>query len=396
MKSRSVSLSVAIAFVSALMWTPIVATAQERPSSDTFPRYARYGADVWARNPAALIAGKGKACISCHTSLPYALVEPLLEGEHPAYAELITGIDQRIMSWSTNTPWYSDDTLEAFAALDGLPPDALKPFLNAPDSRGPEAVFNALIRATHDAYLGQPAQDETRRAFENMWAEQVATGPAAGRWRWIQGNLVPWETGDADLWGASIACVAASIFPDLVPPESFGLLRTTLSNAASASEVSQHVKAAVLWCDAENGGKVLPEGVALQLLSGLLAKQRNDGGWALPDLGPFPGWEGSANDCCQKREIRPDAYATGFVALALERSRRLLTSEQGRSLDKAIAWIERQLANPYPDGPRYNKHESSDASLPEFRNSLYTNAGHMWSFFARTAHSTGRVPWAKD
>jgi hypothetical protein len=190
--------------------------------------------------------------------------------------------------------------------------------------------------------------------------------------------------------------VAVSTFPDLAPADKLGLLRETLNNAATFAEVSLHVKAALLWCDSESKGEILDEGVALQLVNALLAAQHESGGWALPDLGPFVGWEGSANDCCQRREIRPDAYATGFVALALERSRRLLTSEQGASLDKAVVWIERELANPYPAGPRYNKHESSDASVPEFRNSLYTNAGHMWSFLAKTAHSKGQAPWSQD
>ena len=379
---------------SLLVWIPITASAEEDSSTEIFSRYARHGADVWARNPEALISGEGKACISCHTSLPYALVEPLLADEYPAYRDLIENIDNRILTWSSNTPWYSHPKLEQTAALSNLPPDTLKGFLDAADSRGVEAVFNALIRATHDAYLRQPARTETRRAFENMWAEQVQAGPAAGRWRWIQANLVPWEVTDSDLWGASLACVAASIFPDLAPRDNLRLLHTTLKKASSDAEVSLHVKAAVLWCDSETGGQILDDGVALQLAAELLALQHDNGGWALPDLGPFINWEGSASDCCQKREVRPDAYATGFVTLALARSHHLLSPDQKDSIAGAVVWIDRQLANPYPDGPRYNKHSSSDAGLPEFRNNLYTNGGHMWAFLAKTSHLKGQAPWS--
>ncbi|MDA0206650.1 MAG: hypothetical protein O2795_15040 [Acidobacteria bacterium] len=201
MKNRSVRLSLGAVIAVVLTLAPILSNGQENTAGDNFSRYARYGADVWARNPSALIAGEGRACISCHTSLPYALVEPLLEGDYPAYEELIEGVNQRITGWSTNTPWYAEEKLEGLALLEGLPPDTLKPLLNAAGSRGPEAIFNALIRATHDAYLGQPAQAETRRAFENMWAEQVQAGPAAGRWRWIQANLVPWELPDSKSLG---------------------------------------------------------------------------------------------------------------------------------------------------------------------------------------------------
>ena len=227
-----------------------------------------------------------------------------------------------------------------------------------------------------------------------MWAEQVQAGPAAGRWRWIQVNLVPWEATDSDLWGASLACVAASIFPGLAPRDNLRLLHATLKKASSDAEVSLHVKAGVLWCDSETAGQVLENGVAQQLAAELLALQHDNGGWALRDLGPFTNWEGSDSDCCQKREVRPDAYATGFVTLARARSHQLLSPDQKGSIAGAVAWIDRQLANPYPDGPRYNKHGTGDALLPEFRNNLYTNGGHMWAFLAKTSHLKGQAPWA--
>jgi hypothetical protein len=121
--------------------------------------------------------------------------------------------------------------------------------------------------------------------------------------------------------------------------------------------------------------------------------QHAGGGWALRELGPWADWEGSDADCCAKREVRPDAYATGFVAMALARRRPLLSHEQQSQLASAMGWIERELANPYPDGPRYNRHLSSDAELPEFRNNLYTNAGHMWSFLAKSVYDRPGPLW---
>jgi hypothetical protein len=374
---------------------------------EVFARYARYGADVWAKNPGALISGEGGACISCHTSLPYALVEPLLPGSYSAYTDLIENVDNRVLTWSENTAWYSDEKLVETAALSGMPAEILVDLLDAQDSRGVEAVLNALIRTTHNAYAGSEAEPETRQAFENMWAEQIQTGPAAGRWHWIQVNLVPWEVADSDLWGASLACVAAGIFPELAPPDNLQLLHDTLRGAAADEEVSLHVKSAVLWCDAEAGGSVLRDGAELgmsaprgdaagRIAADLMNVQRDDGGWALRDLGPWTGWEGSRADCCAEREIRSDAYATGFVTLALARNRSLLGDEGAHRLDDAVAWIERQLANPYPTEPRYNRHDTGDADLPEFRNNLYTNAGHMWAYLARTVHAEQAAPWARE
>jgi len=117
---------------------------------------------------------------------------------------------------------------------------------------------------------------------------------------------------------------------------------------------------------------------------------------ALRDLGPWIDWEGSEADCCAGREIRPDAYATGFVTLTLARSQHLIPGEHKKSTDRAVAWIDRQLANPYPAEPRNNRHNSADAEMPQFRNNLYTNAGHMWAFLARTIHENKKAPWIAD
>jgi hypothetical protein len=323
-------------------------------------------------------------------------VEPLLDGDYPAYKDMLSNINNRILTWPDNTPWYSDHKLEQMAALANLPPDAFKEFQIAEQSRGIEAVFNALIRATHDAYSGLPPQQETRIAFKNMWDEQVQSGPASGKWLWTQATLLPWDVVDADIWGASLAGVAASIFPELAPKKNLLALYAALRDAFARDDVSLHVRSAILWCDAETDGQILESDAAKRHAAKLLALQRANGGWALRDLGPWPDWEGSRADCCQKREVRSDAYATGFVTLVLTRADRHLSDENRAQLKKAIAWIDRELVNPYPDGPRYNRLESTDAEFPEFRNNLYTNAGHMWAFLAKIAYREQTAPWATD
>jgi hypothetical protein len=373
-----------------------LATAEPDDADGVFTNYARYGADVWARNPLARISGDGNACISCHTSLPYALVEPLLPDSYSAYDNMIENIDNRIRTWNDNIAWYSDPRLEQMAAFGDQPPDALKGFLDGPDSRGVEAVFNALISGMQDAYADQPASRETELAFENMWAEQIESGPEAGRWGWIMANLVPWEVADSDIWGASLACVAASRFPDLAPPGKLELLDASLRRAAEDTEVSLHAKAGVLWCDAESKGRVLDNETATGLIGELLPMQQENGGWGLRDLGPWPGWEGSDSDCCAAREIRSDAYATGFVTLVLARNAHRVPADQQGRLKKSLTWINRRLEDPYPTGPRYNKHNSSDRQIPEFRDSLYTNAGFMWAYLARHIIETGKAPWEKE
>jgi hypothetical protein len=375
-----------------MFWSSLT-LGQDATGNEHLTRYARYGADVWAANQLAKLNGEGEACISCHTSVPYPLVEPLLPGDYPAYTNLIANVDNRIRTWNDNTPWYAEEKRRAMEEFGGLPPNALEGLLTGPGSRGPEAIFNALIRATHDTYARRPAQRETQLAFQYLWAEQITTGPKTGSWHWIEANLIPWEVADSDVWGASLACVAASLYPELAPRENLELLYAILRASAESFDVSLHAKAAILWCDSEANGDLLDARHSKAIVSDLLGAQRPDGTWALRELGPWSGWTGSDNDCCIGLDVRADAYATGFLTLALARRAELGREPLHTPLDQAVAWIDKELANPYPAEPRYNRHSTAPIELPEFRNNLYTNAGHMWAFLAKVAHERGGAPW---
>jgi hypothetical protein len=233
----------------------------------------------------------------------------------------------------------------------------------------------------------------TKKAFENMWSEQVQSGADTGSWKWIKANLIPWEVEDSDLWGASLACVAASQYPELAPQRNLDLLYSLLRQGVADSSSSLHVRAAILWCDTESGGEVIDSETAIAIVAEMLDLQHNNGGWAIRELGPWGSWEGSSSDCCAQREIRPDAYATGYSAFILNRNRHLVSDEGNVQLAKANEWIIKRLADPYPAEPRNNRHESAEEEFPQFRNNIYTNAGHMWAFLAKTLYEDGNPPW---
>lgn len=361
-----------------------------------FSNYARYGADAWSRNPLAKIAGDGVACVSCHTSLPYAMVEPLLPSSYAAYDEMLSGINSRILGWETNTPWYAEEKVERMAIVGGLPKDKLKPFLRAAPSRGSEAVINAFIRAMSDAYEGKPAEKETKLAFKYLWQTQLKSGDKAGLWDWIKTSRVPWEASDSDIWGGAMVCVAASLYPDLAPQENVKLLYSTLNQAIADADVSLHTKASILWCDSETGGRLLSQEISLNLVNQLLDIQREDGGWAFRNLGPWTGWEGGRADCCAQREIRSDMYATGFITLILERNKHLIPSNKVGSTQLANTWLTAQLNNPFPAEPRHNRHSTNDKMLPELRDNLYANAGAMWAYIANWTYKMQRAPWQQS
>src|SRR5690349_101320 len=105
----------------------------------------------------------GTFCVSCHTGAPYVLARAALRrplGESaPSAAEtrIADNVAKRVSLWRDLAPLYPDQTA-------GLPKTS--------ESRGTEAVLNALVLALRDRENGRPS-DELRTAFANMWALQM-------------------------------------------------------------------------------------------------------------------------------------------------------------------------------------------------------------------------------
>src|SRR5579872_1275443 len=124
----------------------------------------------------------GTFCVSCHTVAPYALGRPALRaalGEQapsPTECRLLDNVTKRVRMWSEVEPFYPD-------AKRGVP----KTF----ESRGTESVLNALILTSYDAPAHTLGRD-SRTALDNMWAQQITTGPVRGAWPWLQFHNAPW------------------------------------------------------------------------------------------------------------------------------------------------------------------------------------------------------------
>jgi hypothetical protein len=115
------------------------------------------------------------ACVSCHTALPYALARPAL-GESLGERDVVTperrlveNVVKRVQLWRDVEPFYPDQTR-------GLPKTS--------ESRGTEAVLNALILARRDGRAGS-LSDDARRAFANLWQLQFRAGDQKGAWAWL-------------------------------------------------------------------------------------------------------------------------------------------------------------------------------------------------------------------
>jgi hypothetical protein len=180
-------------------------------------------------------------------------------------------------------------------------------------SRGTEAVVNALILAARDKRNGMVG-DDTREAFENLWSLQIKSGELAGAWPWLNFRNEPWEAADSTYYGAAIAAIAAGTIPNhyLSNPDiqsSLKLLRAYLKRGEQAEHLFDRVM--LLWASARMPG-LLDRDQQQDIVAAALGKQQADGGWSLSTLAPWKRLDGTA----LSRES--DGYATGLIMWVLQ------------------------------------------------------------------------------
>jgi len=265
-------------------------------------------------------------CVSCHTAVPYAMSRPALraalgeQGPSANERKLLDNVRKRVRLWTEVAPFYTDADRGAYKSV---------------ESRGTESVLNALILASNDA--SNPAgnehlSDDTRTAFENMWAEQQTTGDQKGAWLWLRFKNEPWEADDSDYYGAALAAIAVGTAPEnyRAKPEiqnNLKMLREYLNRAYAAQTLSN--RAVLLWASAKVPGLLPPERQKA-LIRELLSKQEADGGWSLASMAG--GWKRHDGT---PQEAESDGYATGLITFALLEA----GMRQDAQLKRGLRWL---------------------------------------------------------
>ena len=322
----------------ALLPLALLAAAQsvaQQPATSWDPAKAAAYLDKrltwWSAWPSAA-RDHGTFCVSCHTSTPYALSRlalhaPLHEAANaPIEQKLLDSITTRVRAWHDVEPFYPDQTR-------GLPKTS--------ESRGTEAILNALILTARDAPTHKLSPD-ARLALDNMWALQFTVkGDAAGSWAWLQFHNAPFE-GDSQFYGNCLAAIAIGSAPGNYQAEpqiqkGVELLRAWLvKNMDTQTPLDRVV---LLWASAQLNNLLTPE-QQQDIVKQTLAKQREDGGFSVSDL--TTGW--TRHDKTPI-DTAPDGYATGLIAYALEE-----VSAPKAPLDRALAWLNR---NQLPEDGRW-------------------------------------------
>jgi squalene-hopene/tetraprenyl-beta-curcumene cyclase len=254
-------------------------------------------------------------CVSCHTSLPYALARPALRSalaEHGPSAEerrFVDDVARRVSLWQDVAPYYS-------AARSG-------------ESRSTEAVLNALVLSRYEA----PAAID---ALNDMWALQLKTGGQRGSWIWMNFHNQPWEAEDSAFWGAALAGLAAGMAPEEYRnsagiQENLALLGEYLQREEQSQSTLN--RAVALWA-AGRLPRLLKPGQRAAIVQEIAGKQRADGGWSASSL-VVKDWkraDGSPMDAAS------DGYGTGLMVTALEQSG---DASAKAAIAKGLAWLKR-------------------------------------------------------
>ncbi len=281
----------------------------------------------------------GTVCVSCHTAMPYALSRPRLRGaldrQTPSVDErrLLENVTKRVRLWKEIGPYYSDASNGPHKTV---------------ESRGTEAVINALVLTNRDAEVGH-LSDDARAALDNMWAAQEPAGDARGAWSWLQFGLEPWEGRQSQYYGAALAAIAAGTAPDdyLASPDLTDhrtQLRAYLNREYATQSLLNRV--VLLWASTKYPDLLTPDARGA-LIKEVFASQQGDGGWSVAALASTS--KGSTLRTSLRKLIgairstsdgagESDGYATGLVAFTLLQAG---TPRDNARVQQALSWLVR-------------------------------------------------------
>jgi hypothetical protein len=283
--------------------------------------------EAWWQNWPNAQLHQGTFCISCHTTLPYALVRPWLRsalGETALTDDekaMLASIEKRVADWPQMSPYYTDAA-------------------HAAPSHATEAVLNAMILAKYSAEQPQLIP-VARRAFDEAWALQQTTGENAGGWEWQDFHEAPWESPESAYQGAAMMAIAVGSMPpayasDPAVGEHIERLRQYLLLHYAAQPAMNQLY--LLWASTRIPG-LLSVAQRADLIKKVASLQRSDGGWSLPILDKQKAIKPAMLDLFKRANHVDDSdgIATGLVVLAFEEDG---VSLENPTLKRGLAWLE--------------------------------------------------------
>jgi squalene-hopene/tetraprenyl-beta-curcumene cyclase len=291
-------------------------------------QYLDHAGSKWTSN---------RKCVTCHTNASMLWAKPALGGKASAEEQAVRAFfEGRAKNWDR-----------------GGKGD--KPRSDA------DVVVTAGTLAVHDAKTTGKLNATTRAALDRMWTIQKPTG----EWDWIKCNWPPQE--HDDYFGAVFAAVGVGIAPDgyaATEKAKAGLekLRAYLKKTPAPT---LHHKAWLLWAATKVEG-LMTKDEREKTVKELRDLQKADGGWSLPSLGDWKGFDGRENNT----KAASDGYGTGLVVLIL---RQAGVPAKDPAIEKGVKWLK---ANQRESGRWFTQSLNTD------RAHYISNAGTAYALMA--------------
>ncbi len=329
---RRVVIALGFALLAAL---PVGQARGQEPQSTWSPaaaaKYLDGRAEAWL-NWSGAARGQGTACVSCHTTLSFALARPALSKNLRETAvgtveqRFLDNVRKRVANW---------EKIVANPAAEKNPFVPFYPKERKPSALGTESVLNALVLVNHDVKWAKGILSQsTRKALGHLWEQQQASGA----WLWLEFGLRPWEK-DGAYYGASLAAIAVGragkdYYYHADVQAKVAALKKYLRTQFPQRPLHDRILA--LWASSHLPG-ILPKADTRKLIEEVLAAQEADGGWSLAKLGMARTGSGAWTSYgVHPAGAVSDGYATGLVVLALKRA---AVAADPASLQRGVSWL---------------------------------------------------------
>ncbi|HMC66709.1 MAG TPA: prenyltransferase/squalene oxidase repeat-containing protein [Gemmataceae bacterium] len=325
-----------------------------------------------ALDTAALFWIKDRACVACHTTIPYLMARSALDAVTPSPPEV----------------------RQFFEDLAEKRKDAFPKYLPA-DGRMSAAIGIATALAFHDRMTTGKLHPATRKAFDQVWSMQRPDGG----WEWPFRDSPPIKM--TEHYGVTFVAVGVGLAPEGYAKSEAarkgleGIRKFLRANLPA----SLHERAMLLWA-AQHFDDLFPKRDRDQTVQDLLAAQRSDGGWSLANLVDNVQQVKGLADQLKKSQAKPgygkeflayvgrshvyesplttDGYATGFAVYVL---RQAGVPAKDQRIQRGIAWLknnQRQSGRWFTPSQAFHKQH------------LISNAGTCYAVMALQA--CGEVP----
>ena len=247
---------------------------------------------------AALTWQKQRKCFACHSNYAFLMTRPAISHNVPAHKQIREAAEY-LATHPRKTRYQPT-----------------------------EAVMVASVLAQNDAATTGKLHPATRFALNRIWEFQREDGG----WMWLNDNEPPSEI--EEHYGVTMAAIGVGIAPDnysKTPAAKKGLqkIRQYLQNN---SPTNMHHRAMKMLASLGVDG-IMTEVERSEVVKGLFALQKHDGGWNLATLGT--NWKRS--DGTPQDYETSDGYGTGFVIYALHTAG--VPSDDPR-IQKGIQWLK--------------------------------------------------------